>query len=278
MSSLRLYIVLSAVCLLIFEKFFGIFRRADSFWLAPLIFISVIILLYILQFATFGIMVLSTNLKKEAGKHETFFRFLLKDTLAFILLFSKAKIKAEGIEKLPENRHFLFVCNHQFDTDPVIMLALFKNAKLSFIGKKEIYEERPFFAKIMHRLSCLPVDRENDREAVKTIVTAIKYLKEDRSSIGLFPEGYSSKDRNLQPFRNGSLKIALKSKAPVAVCVIDSPIDFPKKLFKTKTTVDFRLLEIIYPETYENMNTAELGDMIHKKMESALAEIRENKG
>ena len=39
------------------------------------------------------------------------------------------------------------------------------------------------------RCSASPLDRKNDREALKAILKAIQFLKEDKCSIVVFPEG-----------------------------------------------------------------------------------------
>lgn len=274
MSILQFYLLISAITVLIANNFWNIFREEYSWWLVPVLILGFFIALVLLQFIVFGLMILTTNTKKEAGKGERFFRFLIKHSLPIIVGLAKVKIKAQGLEKMPEDKKVLLVCNHQHDFDPAVIINCFPDAALSFIGKKDIRDEMKFIAKAMHRFSCLFIDRENDREAAKTIITAIKYLKADRCSIGLFPEGYCSKDDSLLPFRNGSLKIALKAKVPVAVCVINNTKKIPRNIFRKTTEVDFRLLDVIYPETYENMTTAELGDIIHAKMEEALNVIR----
>lgn len=274
MLILKIYLVISAALVLVANNFWYIFREDYSWWLVPVLILGVFLSLVILQFIVLVVMVLTTDLKKVPGKGEKFFRFLVKHSLPIVVGLAKVKVHAEGVEKMPENRNVLLVCNHQYDFDPAIIINLFPEARLSFIGKKDILTEKKFFAKAMHRLSCLFIDRENDREAAKTIINAIKHLKDDRGSIGLFPEGYCSKDDNLLPFRNGSLKIALKAKVPVVVCVINNTKRIPKMMFRKTTEVDFRLLEVIEPEVYENMTTAELGDLIHEKIQVALDDIR----
>ncbi|MGI6279399.1 MAG: lysophospholipid acyltransferase family protein [Acutalibacteraceae bacterium] len=274
MFALRLYLIISVAAVLILNNFFEIFRQSYSVWLVPLLVLGILIVLLILQAAVFLLMIATTNLNGKPGRGQAFFRFLVINSLQLIAFFGRVKIRASGLEKLPEDKKMLFVCNHQHDFDPVIMLLAFPDYNISFIGKKDIYTEKILYAKAMHRLDCLPIDRENDREAAKTIISAIKFLTEDKHSVGLFPEGYTSKTGELLPFRNGSFKIALKSKAPVAVCVLNNTKSIPKNLFRRKTVVDFRLLDVIYAETYESMNTVELGDIIHKQMEEALKDIK----
>lgn len=269
-----IYTVLSAVILLVLNGFFGIFRESYSWWLVPLLFVGIILVFIILQMAVFGLMILCTNVKKERKSASHFFRFMVKISLPIIVAVARVKINAKGIEKLPANTLAMFVCNHQHDFDPAVMLALFPDAKLAFIGKKEIYTTMPFVAKAMHKLDCMPIDRENDRAAALTIIKAIKTIKEGRASIGIFPEGYVSKSCELLPFRNGCFKIAIKAQVPIAVCVINNTREVPKNIFRRKTVIEFRLLDVIYPEQFEGMNTAEIGEIVHKKMEEGLEEIR----
>lgn len=275
MTILHFYLIFSAVTVLLSNNFFPVFREDYSWWLVPVLFLAIFIGLILIQLLLLLFSILTSSLKKPPSKAgEKFFRFLLKHSLPIIMFVAKIKVNHKGTEKMPEDGRVFLVCNHQQDLDPAIILSCFLNRDLSFIGKKDIIEEMPFIAKAMHRFSCLFIDRDNDREGAKTIVKAIKQIKEDRCSIALFPEGYCSKDDQLQPLRNGSLKIALKTKVPVVVCVIDKTKLLPKNVLRRKTTIDFRVVDVIYPETYENMNTLELGNLIYSKMDEGLKEIR----
>ncbi len=273
MTACQLYLILSAAAVVLSNNFLPIFRQSYSWWLVPVMFIGIFLALIIIQFLIFAGMIFFTNIKK-APKGERFFRFLVRHSLPIMIFLVGARIKTEGTEKLPNTKNMLFVCNHQHDFDPVIIFSAFPKATISFIGKKDIMEEMKFVTKAMHRLSCLFIDRDNDREAAKTIISAIKILNKGERSIGLFPEGYCSKTGELQPIRNGSLKIATKAKVPVVVCVVDNTRQVVKNMFRRKTVINFRLVDVIQPEAFENMTTTELGDLIHSKMETALKEIR----
>ena len=267
------YVTGSAILMLLFEGLFGIMRQPNSWWLVPLIFAGLCFAFFLIHILTVLIMILTTNLNKPP-KGTKLFRFLIKTGLPYVLKLAGVKIETQGLEKMPENTRVLVVCNHQHNFDPVIIVNSFPDAELSFIGKKEILTTMPFAARAMHLLECLYIDRENDREAAKTIIAAIKRIKNNEGSIALFPEGYVSKTCELQPLRNGSLKIALKSQVPVVVCVINGTRVMAKSLFRRRSTVQFRLLDVINPEDYAEMNTTQLGDIIHEKMQMALKEIR----
>lgn len=270
---LGIYIVISAALTVFLNNFFDILRQDYSWWLVIILTAGFTLGFIILHTLAIFIMIFTTNLNKPP-KGSEFFRFLIKTAIPYMLLAVRVKVDAKGTERLPNEGRMLVVCNHQHDFDPVIIYSVFPEAHLSFIGKKDIYETRPIVARAMHRMQCLPIDRENDREAAKTIIKAIKMLKEDVTSIGLFPEGYASKTGELLPLRNGSLKIALKSGVPIVVCVIDGMNGIHKRIFRQKSVVQFRLLDVIESQQYKDMNTAELGEIIHSQMKNALEEIR----
>jgi len=270
---IAVYVVLSAVITLLLEKFCGIMQTTNSWWTVPLMFAGFFFAFFIIHVLIVVVMIFTVNFDKPP-RGTNFFRFLIKTGLPFLLKLAGVKFKAQGLDKIPCDKRMLVVCNHQHNFDPVVIVNFFPDAQLSFIGKKEILTTMPFAARAMHMLECLYIDRENDREAAKTVIQAIKRIKEDKNSIGLFPEGYVSKTCELQPLRNGSLKIALKSNAPIVVCVVDGTRVMAKSLFRKRSTVHFRVLDVITPEDYSGMNTSQLGDIIHDKMDEALKEIR----
>ncbi len=267
------YIIVSAALIPILNNFFPIMKESYSWWLMPILLIGFILIFIILQLLTFALMIQFTN-RKKPPKNTTFFRFLVKISLPLIVKVARVKINTKGTEKFPEDTRVMLVCNHQHDFDPAVIMSVFPDARLGFIGKKEIYTKMPFISKAMHRLNSLLIDRENDREAAKTIINAIKTIKEDTASIAIFPEGYTSLECKLLPFRNGCFKIATKAQVPIAVCVLNNTREIPKNILRRTTEVEFRLLDVIYPEQFEGMNTTQIGDIIHEKMNTALNEIR----
>ena len=269
----KIYLILSAVFCLVLNNFYPVFSSPSSWWLAPLIFILFFVFLFLLQCILFVLMILTRNIKKEPS-FSKFFRYLLKITLPVIIKAVRVTINFEGIEKLPEDTPLLFVCNHQHDVDPAVILDCFRDSDIAFIGKKEIYTEMPFIARAMHLINSFPIDRENDREAAKTIIKAIKTIKEKSVSIAIFPEGYTSRTCELLPFRNGCFKIALKAECPIAVCVLNNTRQVPKNLFIRKTEVTFKLLDVLYYEDIKDKNTAEIGSIIHEKIKNELDILR----
>ncbi len=273
---LYFYLITAGALLPILNNFLPIFEKSYSWWLVPLLYLVFFLGLVLLQIGLMFLAFAFANPNSPPEKGAKFYRFIVKYTLPLIIWIAKVKINLTGIDPddVPKDRKMLFVCNHQHDFDPAVLYSVFPDNEIGFIGKKDIITKLPFIAKIMRLLYGLFIDRESDRVAAKTIIEAIHILKEDKASIGLFPEGYTSKQCELLPFRNGSFKIALKAKVPIVVCVINNTRQIPKNMVFKTTKVDFEIVDIIYPEQFEGMNTTELGDMVHKKMETAYNNIR----
>ena len=268
------YIVAAAAAVPILDKFFPVLRHDYSVWLIPVVFIGVLLGLIIIHLLVFGICGWLVNLNKPIGKKSAFYRGLMNITLPLLFTLCRVKIASTGTEKADGVYPAMLVCNHLNDIDPAVIIKELPNLKLGFIGKKEIYKEMPFVARYMHSIHCLPIDRENNREAAKTIVEAIRLIKSKTVSIGIFPEGYVSLDGQLKDFRNGAFKIAIKAGCPIVVCTLLGTKEAVKHIFRKKSTVYFDVLEVISADEVANMNTAELSERIHKEMQQNIEKRR----
>ncbi len=270
------YLIISVALVPVLNNFLPILRQDYSWYLVPLMVAGGFLALVILHLLWFLLSFLFVSLKSDKEKGSRYYRFVLKHTLPLIVTLAGVKINVTGmdLDKIPTDRKMMFVCNHQHDFDPVIIWSVFPENDIGFVGKKEIYKTMPFVAKVMHKLYGLPIDRENNREAAKTIIQAINYIKDDKASIAIFPEGYTSLECKLLPFRNGAFKIALKPKVPIVVCTLNGTREIPKRMIWRGCAVDFKIIDVIYPEDYEGMNTNEIGDKIHDQMQEALRELQ----
>ena len=121
--------------------------------------------------------------------------------------------------------------------------------------------------KVMHKMLCQPINRENDKEALKTIIKCIQILREDKASVAVFPEGYIHEDKKLHHFRSGVFKIAKKTEVPIVVCTLKGTKDAISNLLKHKHTyIEASVLQVIAPEEYKDITTVELGEQIYQIM------------
>lgn len=126
-----------------------------------------------------------------------------------ILFLGGVNTTVIGYDNIPKDEPVLFIGNHRGIFDVVITYARMPYLT-GFIAKKEI-EKIPILRVWMRYLGCLFLDRDNLKEGLKTILTGIDMVKNDKYSIVIFPEGTRNKEDGVKPFKEGSFKIAEKS-------------------------------------------------------------------
>ena len=250
-----------AVCFLT-----GAFLSLTWLWLMPVCFVGGFLVLAGLAFGFLWLMCKLVDQSKPQEQDSKFYRTLMHLYVDAALTIARVTVNTRGLEQTPKSGRFLLVSNHIDNIDPALLLTYFRKSQLAFISKQEV---RDFFlvGKLMHKLLCQPINRENDREALKTILKCIQIIKEDKASIAVFPEGYIQPDKKLHHFRPGVFKIATKTKVPIVVCTLKgTPTVVSNFVHLKPSTVDLHLLKVIYPEEYENLTTVELADRIYQMM------------
>ena len=140
-------------------------------------------------------------------------RFAMKG----IWLLAGGRATVLGLENIPEDHPVLFVGNHRSIFDIILAGSLIKHP-CGFVAKKEL-QGTPITL-IMEEIHCLFLDREDPRQGLKTILTAIDYVKSGISMFS-FPEGTRCKvEGTFLPFHAGSFKIATKAKVPIVPVTI----------------------------------------------------------
>ena len=215
---------------------------------------------------------LVVDMEKEQTTDSKFYRTMAHLYIDLIMLLGRIEVRTQGLEKIPTDGRFLLVCNHICDLDSALLLKCFPKSQLCFIGKQEL-KTMPVVGAVMHKMMCQFINRENDREALKTILRCIQMIKDDQASIVVFPEGYVSMDGRLRHFRSGALKIAQKPGVPIVVCTVhNSKRMMADLLALRKTWGQVHLVDVIDAETVKSMPTTELAEKIYEIMISDLGE------
>ena len=212
------------------------------------------------------------DMEKPQEEDSKFYRTLTHLYVDLVLTLGRVEVRTEGLEKLPSDGRFLLVCNHINDLDSGVILKCFPKSQLVFIGKREIVD-MPIVGPVMHKMMCQFINRENDREALKTILKCIQIIKEDKASVVVFPEGYVSMDGRLRHFRSGAFKIAQKSGVPIVVCTVRNTKHVMQDLFALrKTWTQLHLVDVIDAETVKALPTTEIAEKVYEIMISDLGE------
>lgn len=248
----------------------GAFGSLMWLWVLPVGFVGSVIVLAALAFGFFWAACAVVKLDVPQEKDSKFYRRMAYLYIDAILVLLQMRVHTVGLENTPKEGRFLLVCNHLNILDPVTLLAFFKESQLAFISKRE-NDSMFLIGKLMHKIMCQPINRENDREALKTILKCIQLIKDDAVSIGVFPEGYTSLDGKLHPFRSGVFKIAQKSQVPIVVCTLQNTQHIFHNAARLRpTTVELHLVGVIPAEELKGVTAVQIGERVHAMMAADL--------
>ena len=132
---------------------------------------------------------------------------IVQAVFRFILWISGVKLTVIGEENVPTDVPVLYIGNHRSFFDVPITYPRCP-IRTGYIAKKEM-EKIPLLSTWMKRLHCLFLDRNDLKQGLKTILTAIEKVKSG-ISICIFPEGTRNKNEDeldMLPFHEAASKL-----------------------------------------------------------------------
>jgi len=237
-----------------------------ALWFLPALFVGCFLGLLLVAFLVLCLFAAAVDMSKPQEQDSRLYRTVTHLYIDLLIPLVRLKMEVSGLEKTPPEKRILLVCNHQNEADPGILMHYFKDKQLSFIAKKEA-NSMFLIGQFMHKMVCQLINRENDREALKSILKCIQLLKEDEVSIGAFPEGGIFEKDKLHHFRSGMFKIAQKANVPIVVCTLKGTSDLFHNMKRLKPThVRLHLVDVIPAEEVKAANTVELSNRIYQMM------------
>lgn len=186
-----------------------------------------------LKFALFQIIgfISSLPLMKKIQKNpdnysdEDKFKFLKKQAKKSLDLVN-IKLNVLGLEKVPKEP-VLFVINHASMLDSFILISSIPKPIGVVIADVKTWKNIPILRHWVNINKSVYINRENNREGVKSINKCAENIKEGHS-MAVFPEGdltwVKDPESLVAEFRAGSLKIAYKAKCPIVPIVIKNSL------------------------------------------------------
>jgi 1-acyl-sn-glycerol-3-phosphate acyltransferase len=136
----------------------------------------------------------------------------------FLLKILHIPVDVEGLEYLVPGQTYVFAANHRSQFDIFVLLAVLPG-EFGWVAKKSLFQI-PVFGQAMTRLGNVSLDRDNLKEAIKSLNEAATLVKGGRSFI-IFPEGTRATSRELLPFKKGVFIMALKAGQPIVPIAIN---------------------------------------------------------
>lgn len=180
---------------------------------------TVLVVLYVFFFLVLGIPVLIVDyfVHKVNPKLSDICQLrIVQWGFRCVSFLSSVRLTVIGEENVPKDQAVLYIGNHRSFYDIILTYARCPGPT-GYISKDGV-NKVPILGIVMRRLHCLFLDRNDLKQGLKVILTAIEKVKSG-ISICVFPEGTRNKDRenpeSLLPFREGTFKIAQKTGCPI---------------------------------------------------------------
>lgn len=181
----------------------------------------------------------------------------------------------EGEENITD-RTALWVGNHQGDMD--ILLIMKELGKLYSIVSKKETRKVPVVAQWMANVDCIFIDRGNPRQTLESINRAQELLESGRSVV-IFPEGTRSKGPEMNEFKSGALRCAVKAGVPIVPFAIDGTYKcFEAQGYIKDADVRMSVLPAVEPEDFKDMNTRQLSCKVQQLIQDELYRMRGGAG
>jgi 1-acyl-sn-glycerol-3-phosphate acyltransferase len=193
------------------------------------------------------------------------------------LWLSRARVEIHGMENVARKGTQLYVANHSGLHD---ILSLSANLPIQFrwVAKKSLFRV-PFMGWHMARSGYIPIDRENPREAAKSIIAAADTIRGGVNAIA-FPEGTRSRTGEMGRFHSGAFALALRAGVPLVPISIEGSyrVILPKTLqVNPGNIIRIKIGQPIDLASYSSTDKARLMQDVWEIMNRNLAEMRSSR-
>src|SRR5262245_35701491 len=179
-----------------------------------------------------------------------------------ILWTSGVRLRVSGLENIKAGVPYVLCVNHQSHMDiPIVLAAL--PLQFRFAAKKQLFRY-PFLGWHLRRSGHVPIDRENPHAAVKSLREAADAVRRG-TSVVIFPEGGTSRDGSIKPFKRGGFMLAAESGAGVLPVTIRGSrrVLVPKTYHVRSGAVEVIVGE---PISSEGVSTSELANRVREEI------------
>jgi 1-acyl-sn-glycerol-3-phosphate acyltransferase len=193
------------------------------------------------------------------------------------LWLSRAHVEIEGIENIDLSHPQTFAANHTGLHD-ILSLSAHLPIQFRWVAKKSLFRI-PFMGWHMRRSGYIPIDRDNPREAAKSIIEAAKIIRGGVNAIA-FPEGTRSRTGDLGDFRSGAFALALRTGVPLVPITLEGScrVIMPKTLqVNPGSVIRIKIDKPIDLSTYARTDKHKLMDDVFKIMSRDLVDLRERR-
>jgi 1-acyl-sn-glycerol-3-phosphate acyltransferase len=179
-------------------------------------------------------------------------------------------VRVEGREHIAPDRPQVFASNHVSHVD-VIALAAQIPKPFRFVAKKEL-ARIPLFGRAWQAAGHISVDRGDRASAVASLDAAGRLIRQDNSSVVIFPEGTRGNGQGMLPFKKGAFMLALRTGVEIVpAAVLGTRAVLPKGAWRLRAgPVIVRFGAPIDTTRYDEATRDALIDEVRTRIEKLL--------
>lgn len=135
-------------------------------------------------------------------------------------LYIHPKFVFEDESVLQSDEAFVVVCNHMRAGDGILpRIALIEKETCSLMAK-DILEKYPILRFLVKNLNCVPIDR---KAAATDWLHKCTELLQNKTTVVIFPEGTTLKNKEIEHFKSGFVFLAAAAKVKILPMAISKP-------------------------------------------------------
>lgn len=162
------------------------------------------------------------------------------------------------IESLLElQRPCVIIANHQSNYDLFVIGGLIPPRTVS-MGKKSL-KWLPLFGQLYWLAGNVLIDRDNPRNARRSLLAAASILRERNTSIFVFPEGTRHPGEGMLPFKKGAFQLAIAAGVPIVPLCVSS---YAGTLDANRCVTARIALRSLAPIETSTLSNADLGQLM----------------
>ncbi|MDP5238832.1 MFS transporter [Uliginosibacterium sp. 31-16] len=139
--------------------------------------------------------------------------FLIR-CIVWVLIKTVYRLRASGLEHVPEKGAALIVCNHPSFIDALIISAMCRRP-IRWVADYNMYA-KPGLNYFFRTIGAIPMAAaREDRSVLVQAYDRIAATLESGELVGIFPEGRVTDTGNIEPFKGGINKILKRNPVPV---------------------------------------------------------------
>ena len=134
--------------------------------------------------------------------------------IVWLLIHSVYRLRARGLENIPDTGAAVLACNHVSYVDALVISAGCRRP-IRFIMDHNIFKI-PVLSFVFRQSRAIPIaPASEDPERLNRAYDEVQSALRDGDLIGIFPEGKLTPDGELQPFKSGIKRIVDATPVPV---------------------------------------------------------------